>query len=231
MLRHSNNAIIITSVQGEGGPQGFRGADGQACYEGTGDPNTLSLTPPSYSDPVGFTRGIEDFYYQDTVTGDVWTARLAGGQFTTWTKNGVNVKGAQGDRGPADYSKVEINLGVNKPYKEITIGSGSGIFIKKISNFIFPGTDAGTYTDIKVLAMHTGTSNITTTFYIKDSAGTEIASGSFSSRGLIVPEVVDLSLTGTWPVTEEYLYLETRTQESILAGSDNKLKLYYLLIN
>lgn len=164
MGRHKNNAIIVTTVKGERGPQGFQGPDGQACYEGTGDPNTLNLTLPVYTGDYTTARGTETLYYQDSVTGEVWSATSFNGivipntaTLQNWTLTNINVRGAQGDRGATAIDKIDVNLMDGNNMASFTVDTSGttsiGVATEDICKVNFPGTNlAPDFSTIKVVA-------------------------------------------------------------------------------
>jgi hypothetical protein len=156
MGKHINNAIILTSIRGERGAQGFQGPQGIACYTGVGDPNGQTFTYPNYSTETQY-RGIETVYYQDTVTGDIWSAPLKAvpdkviGQEGTfrWTlQPELNVKGDTGNPGPTALDKYDINfmngstpLTLVTDLQGIPDGNPFEVDTKEIAKIYFQGTD------------------------------------------------------------------------------------------
>jgi hypothetical protein len=154
MGRHKNNAIILTNIKGERGPQGFIGPDGQACYEGQGDPNTLNLALPSYSTDT-IDRGSDVLFFQDTVTGDVWTKTTLNGLATSnWVlQSNLNNKGEQGDPGATGLDKVDINLSRDGVMSTYRLNPGENVSTHEVQTFIFPGTNDGPdFSEMKVIA-------------------------------------------------------------------------------
>jgi hypothetical protein len=240
MLRNKNNALLITSVQGERGEAGFPGEQGIACYTGTGDPNTLTFTLPTYNDPGDYIRPVETIYYQDTDTGEVWTAKTRDGVYfgsvvlgslstaDNWTKTSTVLKGSRGDQGPAGYAKVEINLGTNNTgYNRWTVVPGTPLSETEAARVIFPGTDTGSFTSVKVIVDQGGYLDLNSTLYLKDSSDTEIASKTILGKGKRIEE---LTITGTFPAGEEDIYLSV--ESSVASGNRGSgvLYVYYLLI-
>jgi len=159
MKNPKNNAIILTTIQGERGSAGFPGPAGQDCYTGVGDPRTLSLTLPDYSlDPISLSRGAEVLYYQDTSNGDIWTHNYFNGtpQPAGWVKTSSNVKGTKGDRGSTAIDKIDINLmeGTSpSAYTAADTPPVNGVYNTKVINyFYFPGTDyAPDFSEVKIV--------------------------------------------------------------------------------
>jgi hypothetical protein len=152
MSRNNHNAIILTSIQGEAGLQGFPGYDGWPVQCGTGDPNTLTtLTYPDYSnDPgAGSGRGTDELVYQDTDTGDVWTYTYVNGAPTTGTWVIVdNNSGAPGNQGAPAIDKIDIVFAdesrANRPYKRSRVryqNHGPQTQGFELAKFTFPGTN------------------------------------------------------------------------------------------
>ena len=210
MGRHKNNAIILTTIQGELGPQGFQGADGQACYTGTGDPNTLSFSFPDYSgDPADTNRGTETLYYQDTVTGEVWTAlfRTNKSQASpTWRLFTINTTGASGDRGATALDKVDINLATEGNVIEYT----TVVTDQEIVKVMFPGTTtAPDFSEVKIIGrVGLGTRASLT---LKDSDGTTVAEGNIIGQNI---SIQDLTVSGTFPVDYDVLTLHLTIEPS-----------------
>lgn len=174
MGRSKNNAIILTNIRGERGPQGFIGPDGQPCYEGQGDPNTLNIALPTYSaDTVN--RGAETLYYQDTVTGDVWTMSTLNGISTSnWVlQSSLNNKGLQGDPGSTSIDKVDINLSNNGAMLTYRLNPGESVSTHEVTTFIYPGTnDAPDISSIKAIAQLGP--NTVGVLVMKDQDGNEV---------------------------------------------------------
>ena len=210
MSRHKNNAIILTTIVGERGAQGFVGPAGQNCYTGTGDPNTLSLTLPDYSnDPAGTVRGVETLYYQDTVTGEVWIASMLNGVVLTgrnrdgslrdvWNiDTSHNVKGDTGTTGAQSIDKIDINLGQNGALARYT----SSVNDLEIAKIMFPGTNvAPDFSSIKVIA---GIGNATGAIVlIKNYAEEIIAAGPVNNTEV---GIVDIPINTSLPTDFEIL--------------------------
>lgn len=191
--RHKNNAIILTTIEGERGIQGFPGPDGQTVYTGTGDPNTLSLTLPSYSsDPASTQRGTETLYYQDTVTGEVWSLGYTNGlTIGTWVKTTVNIKGATGATGATAIDKIDVNLmkDGNMSIFEDTTGGAATL----VCRLIFPGTDAAPdFTDVKVVSVTRR--NTSATLTVTDQDDNVVATGPIGASNSAID-----TLAGTFP--------------------------------
>ena len=159
MKNPTNNAIIVTTIQGERGSAGYAGPAGQACYTGIGDPSTLSLTLPDYSaDPASTVRGSEVLYYQDTSSGKVWTHNYYNGVPVPagWVLTTASVRGDQGDPGSTATNKVDINLmtgttpSLYSDYNTPLVNNIPTPLL--IGSFNFPGTKVGTFLgEVKVL--------------------------------------------------------------------------------
>lgn len=233
MGKNKYNAIIISDIQGETGPQGFQGPDGQECYLGTGDPNLLGLTLPDYSnDPVGTRRGNERIYYQDTVTGEVWVIRYFDGIplfGTTWNKTAFNITGVEGSQGATAVDKIDIDLSINGEPSLYTLTPGLYSDTFTVATFLFPGTDvAPDFNKIQVLA--SAGNEAIAKFFIYDSNDTLIASSSFTSNDL---SIITLNNDSVYPTASTYLKLKVflvRKDPNNVTGPGAFVKMSYLNI-
>lgn len=186
--RHKNNAIILTTIQGERGVAGYPGPNGQEVYTGTGDPNTLGLVLPDYSaDPASTQRGSETLYYQDTVTGDVWAMSYTNSlPQSRWIKTSINLKGETGETGSTAIDKIDINLMRDGRMLVIedTTSSGSAVVCK----LIFPGTDvAPDFTNVQVISRISRNTSATLTVTAQD--GTVVATGNIGGDSYTIDTI------------------------------------------
>lgn len=191
MGRHKNNAIILTSIVGEIGVAGFQGPDGQPCYTGTGNPNNLTFTYPSYLD--GLRR--ETLYYQDTVTGEVWSQQYPPriGNSAVWVLNtSLNKKGERGAQGATATDKLDINffkggspLSIRSDVNSIPVGTSITEYsLTTIAKVWFQGTDsAPDISEMKVIASVQGSlGNVLVT--IEDQDGNNLGAAQVSGQAL-----------------------------------------------
>jgi len=245
MGRHKNNAIIVTTIVGERGPQGFPGPDGQACYEGTGDPNTLGLVLPTYSTDYTRTRGTETLYYQDTITGEVWKATMINGVLVpatiagtpgspspvtlqTWELTTINVRGQQGETGATALDKIDVNLMNGNNMASFTVDTSSGAFYAttEICKVNFPGTNvAPDFSEIKIIASLYGIQGVS-------FVGVYDASDTFLSGVQVSGEAPSVhTITGvTFPTDPEILTFKATAADSNPTQEDIEIKIAYISI-
>ena len=226
MGKFKNNAIILTSIKGERGLPGLPGPAGQAVYTGIGDPNLLTFTYPDYSaDPPSYVRGVETVYYQDTLSGEVWSMAYTDGVQDTsvWVNTGVVLKGTKGDTGSSAYNKIDVIFTTNT-YGVFQPASGTDEWI---CNVIFPGlTVAPNFSTVKLLVKVS--SDTVADFTLKDSSDNIIATGTAVNTSL---GILNMAVSpGTFPSTLDVLTLSVTTIYSGGTFGTEKAHISYLSI-
>lgn len=208
MGRHKNNAIILTTIVGERGTSGFQGPDGQPCYTGTGNPNTLNFSLPDYSaDPTDIRgegtllQGLETLFYQDDVTGDIWAHTLLlkdnifNNPITTalnnWFTIGTTVTGETGERGATSIDKVDVSFAGDNAIS----GYYTEVSDLEITKIMFPGTDqAPDFSEVTLIA-NVG-QETEAHIVLKDSDLNIVAEGNIGGSSV---QAQDIPVTGTFP--------------------------------